>query len=162
MCKEEGCEKRIKARGWCGSHYELFRKYGKPEPIRVFREGCDVDGCENKHEAHGLCKKHLYRVERNGTTNKKLFRKKRRTFIFYYSAHTRVRDKRGSASEQKCLFCGGQAEDWAYNHQEADEQLVGKVKVRNKEYMCYYSTNPYDYIPLCKKDHREFDRGVSV
>lgn len=29
-CKETGCEKRELARGWCGMHYERWRKHGDP------------------------------------------------------------------------------------------------------------------------------------
>jgi hypothetical protein len=29
-CSIEGCEKPVKARGWCGNHYQLWRKNGDP------------------------------------------------------------------------------------------------------------------------------------
>lgn len=29
-CKIDGCEKEVKARGWCGMHYMRWRRYGSP------------------------------------------------------------------------------------------------------------------------------------
>lgn len=44
-CEVEGCEKEAKCRGFCGTHYALFRRNGKPErvighngPMRQFPE----------------------------------------------------------------------------------------------------------------------------
>lgn len=30
MCAVEGCTKRRRARGWCGAHYERWRRWGDP------------------------------------------------------------------------------------------------------------------------------------
>ena len=30
MCKEDGCENNVRARGWCPKHYQCWRKYGDP------------------------------------------------------------------------------------------------------------------------------------
>lgn len=29
-CLVEGCEKRARSRGWCGAHYERWRRWGDP------------------------------------------------------------------------------------------------------------------------------------
>ncbi len=49
MCKVEGCENEVKARGWCDKHYKRWWKYGDP----LF----------TKH--HGYSNHPLYRVWRN-------------------------------------------------------------------------------------------------
>jgi|SRR5690606_28541254 len=39
MCSVQGCRRSIKARGWCSSHLEKWRRYGDPEhvPLRTAR-----------------------------------------------------------------------------------------------------------------------------
>ena len=34
ICAVETCERRAKARGWCNRHYENWRRYGDPIPVR--------------------------------------------------------------------------------------------------------------------------------
>lgn len=31
VCAVEGCDRRVKAKGYCASHYQNFRRLGKPE-----------------------------------------------------------------------------------------------------------------------------------
>ena len=40
ICKVEGCQRAVKARGWCGTHYERWYRDGDPQahvPIRSER-----------------------------------------------------------------------------------------------------------------------------
>lgn len=64
-CSVEGCEKRVKNRGWCSMHYERWRKHGDPLTT-LNRECCTIEGCSGKHLALGLCQMHYHRRRLNG------------------------------------------------------------------------------------------------
>jgi HNH endonuclease len=36
-CSVEGCDKPVHGRGWCGNHYQLWRKYGDPNKRQRIR-----------------------------------------------------------------------------------------------------------------------------
>lgn len=38
-CKEDGCSKPVKGRGWCGMHYDRVRKTGDPNTVRSRWDG---------------------------------------------------------------------------------------------------------------------------
>src|SRR5689334_18351390 len=68
----------------------------------------------------------------------------------YLSAHKAPVNLWGKASEHLCIDCGGQAQQWSYQHTSNDEKfcpLTGFV----------YSENPEDYAPRCVSCHRKFD-----
>ena len=72
LCSVDGCERPVKARGWCAMHHQRWLKHGDPE-TRVKRgrpekhaRGCKVDGCEGKHAGKGYCKRHYNRWLRHG------------------------------------------------------------------------------------------------
>lgn len=53
-CAVDGCERRVKARGLCRSHYMAERASKMPE--------CTVDGCSKTQHSSGLCSMHYMRV----------------------------------------------------------------------------------------------------
>lgn len=68
-CSVDGCERSVKARGWCGKHYQRWVRYGDPTaPDRrlISREGCTVPGCPEAHEARGWCRMHYRRWQQHG------------------------------------------------------------------------------------------------
>lgn len=69
-CKVEGCDRPVKARGWCTRHYMRWHATGDPGPVGLKRRPdhapCSADGCERENFANGYCGMHLYRVERYG------------------------------------------------------------------------------------------------
>lgn len=73
-CKVEGCKKKAKTKGYCGTHYQRIRVHGKEEIVfknafHVNDGGCLVDGCELPFTSNGLCNKHrtsFYLNKRNG------------------------------------------------------------------------------------------------
>ena len=76
-CRVEGCEKPVKGLGWCGKHYERWRKYGAVGDDvvhhawgqqKVVRQ-CTVPECENKVLALGYCARHYYRWRKYGTVD---------------------------------------------------------------------------------------------
>lgn len=69
--------------------------------------------------------------------------------IGYTGAHHQVRRLRGHAKEHACLHCGGQARDWAYDHQDPNPGWESANGV--------FSRDPERYIPLCVLCHKRFD-----
>jgi len=60
-CSVPNCLRAATARGWCGSHYQRWRRFGDPQfqppaPIRV----CSVADCTNVPNARNLCHYHYY------------------------------------------------------------------------------------------------------
>ena len=56
-CKELGCSKPVKARGWCSMHYGRFQR-GVPLDGPVGAQKCQVEGCDKKNYAKGWCWQH--------------------------------------------------------------------------------------------------------
>lgn len=68
-CSVPGCERQQKARDWCRTHYDRWRKTGDAGDalIRDYRRFiCLVDGCDRPHLARGYCNAHYHRVAKNG------------------------------------------------------------------------------------------------
>lgn len=59
-CMIDDCAKPAKIRGWCGMHYERWRRYGdplalKPRPIKL---ECSIEGCDRQARSRGWCARH--------------------------------------------------------------------------------------------------------
>lgn len=74
----------------------------------------------------------------------------------YQALHDRLRRYRGRASEHRCVECGGQAQDWAYDHSDPEAVVtkVGKKRIA-------YSTDLSRYQPMCRRCHIQFDAAQS-
>jgi hypothetical protein len=68
ICSVDGCEKPVKARTYCESHYARAWRYGDPEYHRPRPEpyGCAVEGCDRAAKKRGWCIRHYKRWERHG------------------------------------------------------------------------------------------------
>lgn len=74
VCTIQGCEKPVRARGWCSTHYARWSRTGDPGPAaslaRVAAEitPCTVEGCERPKRTSGaaFCEMHYYRIRRTG------------------------------------------------------------------------------------------------
>ncbi|MCW2848160.1 MAG: hypothetical protein JWR90_2134 [Marmoricola sp.] len=66
-CSVEGCGQVASARGWCGAHYQRWRRFGAPDffPPDLGKQ-CSIDGCIRPTNARGLCDQHYYRWSRYG------------------------------------------------------------------------------------------------
>lgn len=71
-CSVEGCPRTVRARGWCGFHYQRWRLEGdvgadrpcrtKSVPVRQ----CTIDGCDGNYHARGWCYRHYERWKSYG------------------------------------------------------------------------------------------------
>lgn len=71
--------------------------------------------------------------------------------INYFTAHRRVQEQRGRASDHTCP-CGRPAQQWAYSHEDKNE-LIGKVGDGEAP----YSPDPAYYNAMCVPCHKKFD-----
>lgn len=44
QCSIDGCTKSIRARGWCGAHYERWRQHGDPNVVQRRPRGLSLEG----------------------------------------------------------------------------------------------------------------------
>lgn len=66
-CLIEGCAKPPPyVRGWCGAHYQQWKRTGDPLPQRQATIGCSIRGCGRKHYGLGWCEMHWARFSRTG------------------------------------------------------------------------------------------------
>lgn len=68
-CSIDTCPDEVKARGWCGRHYERWRRHGDPLHLERTRndnppDTCTKQGCDSPHKAKGLCQLHYGRQAR--------------------------------------------------------------------------------------------------
>ena len=81
-CNIEGCGKTARARGWCGTHYQRWKRLGTPLPDtpRLRERGCSVEGCESTGRIiRGWCLMHYRRATRNGDPHVSRFDQSRST-----------------------------------------------------------------------------------
>lgn len=76
-CAIEGCERPQVARGWCGRHYERWKRTGDPTRLQRFPTKdalgnpiiCYVANCGQPSRNKGLCRVHYSRLQARGTTD---------------------------------------------------------------------------------------------
>lgn len=55
-CKAEGCDKGVRAKGYCETHYSKWKKGKMPKPRR---KSCNAEGCHKPQDRRGLCTDHF-------------------------------------------------------------------------------------------------------
>ncbi len=72
-CSIDGCDRKSKSRGWCGTHYERWRKWGtlhgiQPlDPVERFLGNFDMGGADDCWPWHRLTPKGYGRIVVDGT-----------------------------------------------------------------------------------------------
>jgi hypothetical protein len=70
QCSVPACEREAVARGWCGGHYDRWRRGGDvraDEPLPARRgPTCGAAGCERRAYARGHCGRHHKQLQRHG------------------------------------------------------------------------------------------------
>lgn len=134
---------------------------GSPGPATFRNYGtktCTVDGCTAPHKGMGLCSTHYTRQKDFGDVHRAKQMPAREDHwkwagddISYGGVHSRLEYQRGKARTHTCRHCNGQAEQWAYDHDDPDEKIETERGLR-------YSPDLDHYIPLCVPCHKQFDR----
>lgn len=110
---------------------------------------CKVSECQDPPGGHGLCTVHYERARRKGWLD---IRPK--GAWSYSGAHSRVHRAWGRASNFKCVKCGKQAAEWAYDHLDPDE-----IKQDHGFHAGYYFSQKIEhYHPMCLSCHYYLDR----
>lgn len=165
-CRVDDCDKPIKRKDLCYSHYMKDWRYGTPTPEHPRRhqalEGRRF-GTLVVHERVGIlwrcacdcgAETHVRSGDLNRGTVATCGDKAihwRKDDVGYGGAHGRVRADRGPASTHPCeLGCGRPAYHWSYDHADPDE-------LRDDSLGVYYSTKVEHYRPLCVPCHKRFD-----
>lgn len=68
LCSVEGCDRTVRERGWCPTHYWRWWKFGDPlrEPVPKIHPTCAVDGCDALTKGHGYCSRHWQKWKKYG------------------------------------------------------------------------------------------------
>ena len=59
-CANDGCERPVSARGYCGIHYKAFMRSRPEAPL------CATEGCDKPVSGRGLCQYHARRAHQTG------------------------------------------------------------------------------------------------
>ena len=104
------------------------------------------------------CEMHYKRWWRHGDVNIKLPTgnqkgARNKEVVPYRQAHRRIEIDRGKASQYVCV-CGSTAEQWAYQHNDPNEQIgISKGKTAP------YSLDTNNYMPMCRSCHTSYDKS---
>ena len=161
-CSIVGCEKPVRATGWCKMHYNTWYRTGDvlSPPAYTPTTQCEVDGCDSKPRSSCalMCEVHYYRMRRNdsleahGNDAGELNHLWTGDAVGYRALHSRIKRSKGSAAEYQCVDCGKQAKHWSYDHlSDSEKQAPQGV----------YSTDLDRYEPRCVACHMTFDLHYS-
>lgn len=75
--------------------------------------------------------------------------RKSRGITTYSGAHRNTTLVRGRAADHECCNCGGAAHEWAMKH-----GVLSQTDARGVR----FSTDPFDYQPMCRGCHRRYDK----
>lgn len=162
VCSIPECKRPARGRGWCGTHWLRWRKYGDPLYLKPRKPAsrCSIDSCDRVMQAHGYCSSHLYHLERYGDPLAvgpgKAVGRKRMDVPSYDGMHKRLFYDRGKASDYSCVECGNRADEWSYDGGCPNEIL----EIRAIDPLPY-TTDQTKYSPRCIKCHRAMD-GSSI
>lgn len=164
-CVVDACTGKATRRGYCTKHYQRWRTHGDVTArFPGAQRACGTKDCARPHYARGWCKLHYKRWWKTGNPVGLLPHFSplagkagaanpmwRGGDVGYTGVHLRLRAEYGPASDYECEHCGGEARDWAYNHDDPNERVDPVQRL-------VYSTGGRDfYLPLCCLCHGRFD-----
>jgi hypothetical protein len=165
-CSVDGCEKESRGRGWCGTHWLRWRKYGDPTFVKkpgvdyMIKGVCSIEDCGRPAHAHTYCHRHLYHYKRHGDplhTPKITGRPWKGDQPTWAAVHKRLYRMLGPAVRFTCVDCGRGAEEWSYDG--LDHAQLWEDQGRRSPIA--YSTDPARYVPRCVPCHRRHDWPIA-
>lgn len=181
-CSIDGCRRKAKTRGWCGTHYERWRRHGdtakvfplgppKPDDAEAVMDDAGFDiiepypGSNTPWKARcrscGQESTPCYQTVKRGGGCIHCYHRGlvaegspfwKGDSITYAGAHDRVRAHRGRASDHRCVDCSSAAYHWSYDGGSAKERIGKEGKP--------YSPDPDDYSPRCVPCHSAYDNEL--
>ena len=157
ICVADDCDRKPLRRGYCNKHYQRWRAHGDPNAyFPNAKTRCEIEGCDRVHYARWFntgdpveVRPHFSPLAgKNGDLNPSW----RGEEVGYNGVHIRLRSEHGPAKDYTCDHCGGEADDWAYTHEDPDERI-------SSDGLAYSVAGRDFYIPLCRLCHRRFDVG---
>lgn len=75
ICSIPDCSRKHASRGWCGAHYERWKRHGDPlsggpNQPRYAATPCSAEGCDARAEKRLLCDKHYQRWIKYGDADR--------------------------------------------------------------------------------------------
>lgn len=105
---------------------------------------CIARQCTEPAYRRWLCKNHYRQSLRDGEPLPPTMAKRKSTLGYF-----RLHENLGKAADYKCVVCGAQARDWAYDKK--GETLQGTNGLD-------YAMDPKHYSPMCRSCHIAYDR----
>lgn len=164
VCTVEDCNRKPVGNGLCKMHWKRNNRYGDPlgkSDFKQIKRDCQVPGCARPYHANGYCSSHEYKNARYGDPLHEGIGshtgRHRMEAPSYSGMHKRIFYDRGSASQFKCVDCGGRAQEWSYDGSDPNELME---LVRGS--LLAYSTDQSFYSARCVRCHRKKDLGLMI
>lgn len=167
----DGCDRPVKARGWCRAHNDRIKATGHPGPAAIrpvlpTGRPCKLPDCDRPVTADaalGYCSMHYQRAAKHGDpyvvhrggASLPLDRNPNWSGAeaTYPAVHLRLARHQGRAADHACVDCGLAAAHWSYDHTDRNEK-------RSPEGLLY-SVNPDHYSPRCVPCHSALDHALT-
>jgi hypothetical protein len=162
VCVVDGCEGPHSARGLCAMHYRRALRHGdplveKPKGRPARSVVCLAGDCARRVVSLGYCSLHYGRLLRHGDPNVVLVQTRSETPT-YQRAHQYVKRERGKATEHRCVDCGGQAQEWSYDHSDPFPLVQSLYDSRSgRTRSVTYSADTSRFEARCRRCHVRFD-----
>lgn len=147
VCSIEGCNTKVKARGWCRLHYDRWQRTGDPINTLI-KYGCSVAECKGKHVAKGFCEKHHLRNVKYGDPLIMPYKFNNKE---YASIEDAFLDKFNKISFDECWMWNGPKNGLGYGHltfggkiylahRFSYQHFIGEIP--EKMFVCHHCDNP--------------------
>jgi hypothetical protein len=131
LCSVEGCDKPVRARGWCCNHYALWERNGAPvyQPKKPIRR-CNVTGCGGRSTSRrGHCGTHAWRLKHHGSTDKPVRPE--------LPAHCRL----AGCDNPRAVGCKGMCEAHYQRERKRGDALAPRLVSKRGEPRCWLETH---------------------